>query len=772
MTKLMWFGLIVCACASTGAQSLPAAQQESASGGTIRGRVIDFKTQEPIAKALVSVPVQNKQASTGPDGKFELDGVSPGPVDLYVSTVGYGLLKQRVVIQPGMAELELLIGQEALKHTDHVTVSAGPFSPVQPDASVAYSVTNAELKNLSSVMLDDPVRAVQSLPGVAATNDWYGQFSVRGAGGQDVGVYVNGAVMKNAFHTIPDDRGESASMGLFNNDTVETMELLSGGLPARFGDGAEAALDIHTRHGDAARPSYRADFSLVAASATMEGPLTQSKRLTYLVSARKDYVSLIMGRDSGLGLAFYDVFGDLAYRANESNRFAFTAVHGATGISKSQKGEVGVDRLKDGNSRSDLFSFQWTWTPGHSTVSQAQGYFTPAVARTRDAALDILEHSDYNRAGFREDFTRQLAAWTSLEAGFAIERFSDSFRKNEPWDYVRQQLSPALLQTANFSKDSTQRGAYVQESFWAFAKRLSLTVGGRWDSFAATGQDVFLPRAALSLAVRPRTRLTAAVGESARFPDPVELYGEFGTPFLRAQRTRQALFAVDQLFGEKTRVHVEVYDRERREGIFSPATEFRAASLTGPVLFPQLGPVLSNSLRGYSRGIEVVLQRRSANRLSGWVSYALSYTRYVDAATNLHFWSDFDQRHTVNAYGSCRLSPTINLSGNARYGSNFPVPGYFGSPLISGGLAYFPLVNLRNETRLPAYFRLDARVNKVFYRKRSKTTLYFEMTNLTNHANYRYWGFIPDYVRSQGSIAAGRGQFLPVIPTVGLAIEF
>ena len=177
---------------------------------TLRGRVIDLKTGEPIAKALVSIRARNLQTATDEQGRFELVGVAPGEADLYVSTVDYGLLKQRIQIDAGgNAELELLLGQGALKHTERITVTSGPFAPTVAEAPVEHSITNTELKNLSSVMLDDPIRAVQNMPGVAADNDWYAQFAVRGSGPAQIGVFVDGALMSAPFHGILDDRGNS-----------------------------------------------------------------------------------------------------------------------------------------------------------------------------------------------------------------------------------------------------------------------------------------------------------------------------------------------------------------------------------------------------------------------------------------------------------------------------------------------------------------------------------------------------------------------------------
>jgi outer membrane cobalamin receptor len=165
--------------------------------------------------------------------------------------------------------------------------------------------------------------------------------------------------------------------------------------------------------------------------------------------------------------------------------------------------------------------------------------------------------------------------------------------------------------------------------------------------------------------ISPLTGLTAAAGQYSRFPDLVELYGEFGTPALRPERSTHTSLAVEQRLSEQFRIRVEAYDRQTKDGVYSAESEFRAAGPNGPILYPRLGSILANSLRGYSRGIEFVLQRRSANGLTGWICYALGYSRFADATTHTHFWGDFDQRHTVNVFGSYRMSASINVSSSA-----------------------------------------------------------------------------------------------------------
>jgi outer membrane receptor for ferrienterochelin and colicin len=173
-----------------------------------------------------------------------------------------------------------------------------------------------------------------------------------------------------------------------------------------------------------------------------------------------------------------------------------------------------------------------------------------------------------------------------------------------------------------------------------------------------------------------------------------------------------------------------------------------------------------NAVRGYARGAEFTLQRRSANGLSGWLSYAYGHSRLRDQTTNLHFASDFDQRHTVNAYGSYRWTSTVNLSVKYRYGSNFPAAAF----LAAANSRFFLAVE-KNQVRLPAYSRLDVRVNKAFHRQRLKLTLYGEATNVFARDNYRYTDF-DSFNSRTGQVFVSRDTLLPFLPVAGLTIEF
>ncbi len=182
-------------------------------------------------------------------------------------------------------------------------------------------------------------------------------------------------------------------------------------------------------------------------------------------------------------------------------------------------------------------------------------------------------------------------------------------------------------------------------------------------------------------------------------------------------------------------------------------------------MVPPANPRYLNSLRGYSRGFEIFLQRSSANRATGWVSYAFGRTAMRDGITTNRFPSDFDQRHTVNVYGGYRIKPTINLSVKASYGSGFPIPGY----LQQSGTLYY-LTNVRNQLRMPYYLRTDARVNKSWTKDKWKLTLFGEVINLTNRTNYLYDSFNGYNTKTFQAFLTMDTMF-PILPSAGIVFE-
>ena len=249
-------------------------------------------------------------------------------------------------------------------------------------------------------------------------------------------------------------------------------------------------------------------------------------------------------------------------------------------------------------------------------------------------------------------------------------------------------------------------------------------------------------------------------GRYYQFPDLERLFGRLGNSNLRAESATHYNFSVERFFGDRMRVLAEVYDREDRNLFFSLSEPRLMNNIVTFDEFP-----FHNGLNGYARGFELTLQRRSANKLGGWVSYAYSRTRLQDSQTGLRFVSETDQHHTLNAYASYRITDEWNISGEWRYGSGPPIPGFY----VHVGMNYF-LTDQRNLVRVPDYSRVDVRVSKAFLFKRWKLTVTGEVINLLNKENLRFAGF--DGFAANGRVFGRLDRLLPILPSAGVVIEF
>ncbi len=118
---------------------------------------------------------------------------------------------------------------------------------------------------------------------------------------------------------------------------------------------------------------------------------------------------------------------------------------------------------------------------------------------------------------------------------------------------------------------------------------------------------------------------------------------------------------------------VSAYNREDRDYPWLPGAQFRVAN--GRLVLPSFTTRYDNARDGHSRGVELVVHRRSPNGLSGWIAYNLASTRYRTGNSEPAlgtFPADYDQRHTVNMYGVYRFSDRMSFSARFRAGRVCP----------------------------------------------------------------------------------------------------
>jgi hypothetical protein len=731
------------------------------SGGEIRGTVLDAHGGQALSNVDVQLVGTADRTASDAGGHFRITNVAPGDYDLNASTIGYWLVTTHFHLEIGeIKEFEVILSAETLRRVDTVSVPAGSvFDPAGQDAPTGFSLTGNDITNLSGVLAGDPLRAIQALPGISSDDDFEARFSLRGADFSRIGIFLDGILLHKPFHTI-ETRGGSGSTAALNSDFIEQLDLYEGAYPVRFGDRSAGVLDVRMRDGSRDRYSVRISASFGNASAMMDGPLGRVRQCSWIAGFRKSYLQYVLARTAGPSSAFGigDGQGHLSCDVAAKNNIRLNIVDSYTDFDQSSiKEKLGINSLLLGRYHFTFADLAWRYTPSGKLLITNRAAWMREKFEDRNPNQSPLGRGDYGEWVWDSTVAWMWNSRNPLNAGVNVRAVGDA-------GSAEQYNSAAVVRVRRtYDATGTLAGGFVQQSWPLLSGRMSLSTGGRWDHHSIDGVTAFSPQASFSFRPLSSMRLQLGWGQYVQYPEISQLTSNLGSRDLLPLRSTQVIAAVEQRIGDRARVRAEFYNRQDRDLPYQPF--YNPRLVNGRVFIPPLNPLYENSLRGYARGVEILLQRTSANGLNGWVSYAYGRSWLRDRVTNVSFPSDWDQRHTINAYCSYRVQPSVNLSLRWTYGSGFPIPGFLER---NGGL-YF-LSTQRNRLRLGPYQRTDFRINKSWTKINCKITLYGEVLNLTNKANYRFDSF-NRYSAKTGQAFLTLDKMFPILPSLGIVFE-
>jgi hypothetical protein len=720
--------------------------------------VLDAQTGEPLARVSVQVVEPSLRTVSGANGGFELGALNPGEYDLKAFTVGYRLLQTHIRLQPGTpVELSLALSPDTFQRTEKIDVHGDLTELGRRSVPPDFTIGGNDIKNLSTVLADDPLRAVQSMPGVTGNDDFESRFTLHGAPYERVGLYLDGILLHTPFHTVQGE-GPSGSMTVFNGDMVDSMSLSSEGYGAKYGDRTAGALDVRTRDGSRSEPSFRLNAGVADSGALGEGPL--GGHGSWLASFRKSYLQYLVPKsadESSMAFGFQDSQAQLNYDLGRGSNVKLKLLDGVSDFDRTDARDVlPLNSSMLARYRFSLADLQWQYAP------DARFLVTTHAAFLRERYDDSNRERQPLGGGFYGEWVgKSDASWVWNPS--ATLDFGVSARRVRGEGFADYYAEDGHIPVEGHRGNLLLLGGYVQQSWSGFGKRLFVTGGARWDRVDAGPAAVVSPSFSVTFLPAAGTRLQLSWGQTAQFPDVQSLYSIYGSTRLMPERATHYAAALEQSLGGKARLRVVAYERRDRDLLFRPDQEARLVG--GQILGDNFQAPIASSLGGYARGIDIFVQRRSANRLTGWVSYSLAWSRQHDSATGAVFPSDQDQRHTVNVYLGYRIRPSVNLSARWTYGSGFPIPGYFQRV----GDAYY-LSSVRNQARMDSYQRADLRINKTRAFDHWKLTVYGEVVNLLNHPNYRfdsYNGYAPS-----GQAYLSFSNLFPILPSAGVMLEF
>lgn len=237
-------------------------------GGTIKGRVVDKQTNEPLFGATVEISLGEKKirASVNLDGTYTLKNVSSGKYTLSVQYIGYKKISEEGVTVK--SDADVVTKNFALEVNNNQLESVAVISSArrETDESVRALEKNSDfVKNIlsqRSIEISPDVtiaNSLQRMSGVTVQRNSSGEGRyaiIRGMDQRYNNTLINGVKIPS-----PDNSQRYVPMDIFPSDMVERLEVIKTLTPSMEGDAIGGTMNLVMKNAPA-KKTFNAFFAL------------------------------------------------------------------------------------------------------------------------------------------------------------------------------------------------------------------------------------------------------------------------------------------------------------------------------------------------------------------------------------------------------------------------------------------------------------------------------------------------------------------------------
>jgi hypothetical protein len=654
------------------------------------------------------------QITSDAEGGFVIRMLPPGRYAVTAERVGFAPAQGKDLLLSANEEVKIRLELKVGPHNEAVSVQA-PAGRVSTAAPSTTAVSPTEVQSVAGAG-ENIYHVLQTLPGVAAVNDFDSRLSVRGGGPDQNLTMMDGVEIHNPYRLF-------GLTSAFNPETVESFELTAGGFNAKYGDRLSSILVVENRAGtEQHRVIGSANMAFTDANIVTEGKFPGGASGSWLVTGRRTYYDLIAGPLVGTKLpGFTDLQAKAVWSPRPGQRLTVFGLSSRESTNTDIAGDIQGERLQlQSSTHNDLAAVSFsspigTRASSKTTVSwyrnreavDFNGDFTNSARRSNRPDDDaqpfsnvlITRRVDVRDVAVRQEMMIKASAAHLLETGFE----SHALQTGWGWTMAGDRnpnaangssvFGGAGLPSALDSSRSTWRaGAWLTDR-WTLTPRLRAEPGLRLDWSGLAGEVVASPRMALVADLNGGMRLRVAGGLFTQSPGYEKLLqsnyffdlSDANKLGLRSERAWHGIVGLERTFGPGLLARAEGYykrfDRMIVGRLETPdELAARVATYDFPLALadqrpdaPQITSVPGNDGTGRAYGVELYLARqaRSAtDRVNGWLSY--SWSRAETTAYGRTYASDYDRPHALSVVANYRVSRLIELGTTVRVQSGLP----------------------------------------------------------------------------------------------------
>ncbi len=721
--------------------------------GTVKGRVFNMKTNEPLEFATIRIQGTVNGTTTDLEGNYVIES-NPGFYRLEVSYVGFETTlspeihiqgNQTVFIDVAVPESSTLIDEVVVRPTMNLKKIESPVS------FLTLGVRDIEK---GAGVNRDVSKALQSLPGVGATDPNRNDLIVRGGGPSENVFYLDGIEIPIINHFAT--QGASGGVvGIINPDFVREVNFYTGAFPANRPNALSSVMDIRQKDGSRDRIHTQLGIGASDAAFTMDGPI--GDKSTFIVSARQSYLQLLF---KFIGLPFLPTYNDFQvkykYQIDPKNELSII------GLGAIDNMTLNIDLQEDGTeSQRYLLDYlpvyqQWNYTIGAVYKHFSTNYFDTWVLsrnmlRNKNFKYPDNDESQPKISDYRSDEAENKLRFERSYPDLPVKLLfgagvTYSLYENET---NRKIFSNGSLNDLmyNTELDLWSYQAFIQASDTYLNNRLALslglnTIGNNFNNNMKNPLNQISPRFSASYRLTDKWDLNANVGCYAMRPAYTTLgYKDASGLFVNKNENLKHIISNQAIAGFAYEPNVKL--RFNLEGFYKlynnyPLSVTDGMSIAGKGTdYGQVGDEeIVSTGKGRAYGVEFSGKITDYKNFTGTLTYTLFKSEFTGEDV-VYRPSSWDTRNMVNLLGSYNLPKNWNIAMRWRFvgGAPYsPIDMELSTNKDAWSVNNRPYIDYENynSLRLKNSHQLDLRIDKEVYYNKLMLNFYLDVQNVYN----------------------------------------
>jgi hypothetical protein len=467
----------------------------------ISGYIKDVYTNQPVKDVLVYCNYD--RFTTNADGYYEL----------YLKRDEY--------------KIDFLYGSQLVFSTKLIVFKDSIFNFSIDKSQIFLEtivITEKKSKTINKVILDDVelkkippllgeydyIKALAFQPGVNTGSEAGAGLHVRGGTPDQNLILLDGATVYNNTHLF-------GLVSNFNPEVIKDVELIKGGIPAKFGGRLSSVTIINTLD---AGNTHESNFSmgLINSQFTTKGPIIKDK-LTYLLSGRVVYPTLVTipfqllnltsdVLDNSVSYNIYDFNGNLNYKINDKHNLKISFYNGADYLSVKDKFRFNENKvlLKWGNL---VGSLQWNNNISNSIKANTilsfsnfylKNHLKNKIGRVNDWQ-EIILSSSVADISLKHQYNYFFSDKQQFTTG--IEIANQSFKPGN-YKFINMELPLGVISERNLRYSALLFSPYAEYQYTL--QKIKMISGLRWSNYFINNAHFNYLEPRLQLSYIPNTR--------------------------------------------------------------------------------------------------------------------------------------------------------------------------------------------------------------------------------------------------------------------------